>query len=627
MGMNNQPSQGHFIFDAADVIDSFRDSGYKNAAYAVGELIDNSLQAGAKNVELMCRERMDLTSQRARWLLKEVAILDDGSGMDKDTLTLSLRFGGGSYKNDRSGMGRFGMGLPQASVSQCTKVEIYSWVSSGKTLYTYLDVDEIRSGSMVEVPEPKEKKIPQMWRESAEHIGETGTLVIWSNLDRCNWTTANGLIRNSEELIGRMYRNFIRPEFTTDADILLSHFRDSNTEAETKESARPNDPIYLAPNSSTPDPWSKDPMFEEWGGDGWEETIKVNFRGNDHEIKLRRTVPKPASRTGSGDAGGKPHGQHARRNTGISLIRANREITLDTGLINVSDERSRWLGLEVEFPTALDEVFGLTNNKQSAVIFEELAQTDPLELAQRLGFRTVAQLLHDLEQSGDPRFPILKLHERIRSSISAMGTEIRNQTKGSRGGKTRHATDNSAEGIATDGTSRRKKDGHRGQSDDDEEQLTLSEKQAILIDYFEERGHTKENATQIALFHLNEDGPSKYIFDSEELEGPAFFQVSLKAGEIVVILNRRHPAFRHLMEALDTSWKDEPEKKYDSTDDEIEDLRTRLENASVGLKLLLAAWARYEDEQHGQSLEAKEVAENVRYDWGLISRAFLRGMG
>ena len=44
-----------------------------------------------------------------------------------------------------SGMGKFGMGLPNASISQANRVEVYSW-QNGECFYTYLDVDEIKKG-------------------------------------------------------------------------------------------------------------------------------------------------------------------------------------------------------------------------------------------------------------------------------------------------------------------------------------------------------------------------------------------------------------------------------------------------------------------------------------------------
>ena len=52
-----------------------------------------------------------------------------------------------------------------------------------------------------------------------------------------------------------------------------------------------------------------------------------------------------------------------------------------------------------------------------------------------------------------------------------------------------------------------------------------------------------------------------------------------------------------------------------------EDLERRLTNASEGLKLLLMAWARYEDEQPDGRL--KTSAQEARQDWGRIARQFL----
>jgi len=470
---------------------------------------------------------------------------------------------------------------------------------------------------MWEIPEPVEKEVPQIWRDSAEQIGETGTLVIWDNLDRCTWSTADGLIRNSEELIGRMYRNFIA---SGDTEILMSKFRDSDTDGE-KNEARPNDPLYLTENTSTPDPWSEDAAFKKWGDD-WETTLKITFRDSEHEVKLRRSTPKNEARPDR-NSGSLPHGHHAARNSGVSIVRAGREITLDTGLINNADVLSRWLGLEVEFPPALDEIFGLSNDKQSVVIFTEFAQTDIPELAKREGFRTQTQFLDALEKDSDIRYPILKLHSMIKMSITGMKKEVLAQGKGRGQGGKRHVDSKSAEGIGTKATKARQKEGIVGGSDEDEK-LPLSERQQLLIQTLVKRGHTEKNANQVAMFTLNEESQSKYLFDSDELDGAAFFQVSPKAGVVNVVLNSKHPAFQHLIETLDESWSDGPSKTYDSQDEQIDDLTTRLDNASVGLKLLLAAWARYEDEQQG---EGKEIAENIRFDWGLISRDFLRGMG
>jgi hypothetical protein len=61
----------------------------------------------------------------------------------------ALQFGNGTRLDPQAqtGMGRFGMGMPSASISQCTRVEVWSWQDGvDSALYTYLDVDKIRSG-------------------------------------------------------------------------------------------------------------------------------------------------------------------------------------------------------------------------------------------------------------------------------------------------------------------------------------------------------------------------------------------------------------------------------------------------------------------------------------------------
>src|SRR5579863_9510461 len=91
---------------------AMRDNGYKNAAYAIAELMDNSIQAGARHVELLCAEVVVQNSQRDRRRINQIAVLDDASGMDATTLRMALQFGNGTRLDDahRNGIGRFGMG-------------------------------------------------------------------------------------------------------------------------------------------------------------------------------------------------------------------------------------------------------------------------------------------------------------------------------------------------------------------------------------------------------------------------------------------------------------------------------------------------------------------------------------
>ena len=383
--MNGEQLRFDFI-PTSLAVKAMRDNGYKNAAYAIAELFDNSLQAGASAVELLCVETEEQLTNRRRRRIKNVAVLDNGIGMNSDVLRMALQFGNGTHLDDRTGIGRFGMGLPNASISQCKRLDVWSWQSGFQNpLYTYLDIDKIERGELQEVPEPIVKPIPSFWRKAGETLGSTGTLVVWSDLDRCVWKTARTIINNSEFIVARMYRNFVD---SGKATIRLATFLGNNPQAEADKYSKANDPIYLMQHTSTPPPFSDKPMFEKYGDSSTEEWVvkpTISFNGELHEVAIRFTVASEEARkpsdTGS-VAGSLPHGKHAAKNVGVSIVRADRELEMDQSWVHVSEGRDRWWGVEVAFPPALDEVFGVTNNKQTARYF---SQTPDIEDFARCG--------------------------------------------------------------------------------------------------------------------------------------------------------------------------------------------------------------------------------------------------
>jgi len=236
------PQKGRFDFVSTKlVVQAMRDNGYKNSAYAISELIGNSIQAGAKSVELLFVEQEKQSGQRRVKGISQVAVLDNGIGMDSDNLKMALQIGNGTLINDRSGMGRFGMGLPSASISQCRRLEVWSWQTGIENAwYTYLDIDEIEDGKLTEVPVPLAKSVPGDWRSLGQSFGTSGTLVVWSNLDRCTWRTANAFVHNSEPLIGRMYRKFID---RGDVNIRVATFLSGITNPQQNNLAMANDEL------------------------------------------------------------------------------------------------------------------------------------------------------------------------------------------------------------------------------------------------------------------------------------------------------------------------------------------------------------------------------------------------
>ena len=207
------PNDNNFdIVPAHLAVKAMQDNGYKSPAYAVAELIDNAIQAGATSVELLCVEKTGLVQERQRSRIENLAILDNGSGMDAETLRSALQFGNGRYLDydKHTGIGRFGMGLPCSSISQAQQVEVWSWNDGPESaIYSYLNVDEISNGDLGKVPKPEQKAIPKLWRKTGKAFGQTGTLVVWSNMNRCVWRTSKTIIENSALLIGRIYRKYI----------------------------------------------------------------------------------------------------------------------------------------------------------------------------------------------------------------------------------------------------------------------------------------------------------------------------------------------------------------------------------------------------------------------------------
>src|SRR5438270_63844 len=86
-----------------------RDLGYRHPGTALDEMVDNSLQAGARNVHIVFE--LDPLDDR----LASLAVVDDGHGMDATMVRPAAIWGGTHRESDRSGFGRYGYGLPSAA--------------------------------------------------------------------------------------------------------------------------------------------------------------------------------------------------------------------------------------------------------------------------------------------------------------------------------------------------------------------------------------------------------------------------------------------------------------------------------------------------------------------------------
>ena len=103
------------------------------------------MDAGAENIEILIFEKGQQSGQRVLNKIDQICIIDDGGGMTEDILAKCLSIGGRDDSDDseEGHTGKFGYGLPNSSMSQCMRIEVYSWQKKNEVLYTYLDYEEV----------------------------------------------------------------------------------------------------------------------------------------------------------------------------------------------------------------------------------------------------------------------------------------------------------------------------------------------------------------------------------------------------------------------------------------------------------------------------------------------------
>jgi signal transduction histidine kinase len=98
---------------------ALRSIGYSFEA-AVADIIDNSIDAGARNVLVRFVLHRDKPLDLAIW--------DDGSGMSEATLKEAMRFGA-DVNEELHRLGKFGLGLKLASLSQAKELRVFTSMS------------------------------------------------------------------------------------------------------------------------------------------------------------------------------------------------------------------------------------------------------------------------------------------------------------------------------------------------------------------------------------------------------------------------------------------------------------------------------------------------------------------
>lgn len=346
-------------------IRGMREIGYKNPAWAIAELIDNSFQAGATAVDI----RMDGVNWKAeRSKPTQIAIADNGIGMIEPMIRHAVRWGGTDRENSRQGFGRYGYGLPSAAVSLAKRYSVYSKTAGDKWHVVNVDLEELsKAASEVEkidqLLSPTPTELPQwLKKDGVIDVGslESGTIVILEDLDRLHtmsgWITAKSLQMKLLQQFGVIYRHSL-------ADKKI-HVAGSKTDV--------IDPLFLLAGARYVDETPvqakavRAPAFEMEGAVG------------NGAVRIRAAILPPNFQLADPGQYGKKGAKMARRfdimrnNNGIIVCRAGRQIDV------VSPEWTKFqnydlnMKIEIDFDPALDEFFGLTTSKQQIVIDERM---------------------------------------------------------------------------------------------------------------------------------------------------------------------------------------------------------------------------------------------------------------
>ncbi|MDO5138358.1 MAG: ATP-binding protein, partial [Oscillospiraceae bacterium] len=166
---------------APALVESMRSLGYSFSS-AIADLIDNSVSAKARNIDIISEPGEN----------PNLIILDDGTGMSKQELYEAMRYGSTNPLSERAvdDLGRFGLGLKSASLSQCRKLVVIS-KKEGKVSAFSWDLDYIIDTEKWMLKGFSEDEIacyPEINKlETLDH----GTYIFLSEFDRIKEGTSN----------------------------------------------------------------------------------------------------------------------------------------------------------------------------------------------------------------------------------------------------------------------------------------------------------------------------------------------------------------------------------------------------------------------------------------------------
>lgn len=313
---------------------SLRDIGYDFTS-ALADLVDNSISAGASRIDM----EVVFDSDRSF-----VLIADDGRGMSGTELTEALRFGTRRQYAERD-LGRYGLGLKTASISQCRQMTVVTRQSRirARMVARTLNIDWIAATDRWEVTSPPEDSA---YERAHEWLRQgPGTVVLWEHLDRVlprgrhegAWARRRleRLAERAAQYLGMVFHRFL--------------------ETDTPKGPR----LTLTMNGEKVRPWNPFAPEEDHTHRLPDLTFEVVIGEIHGLVQLARYVLPPRDLFSSSDEFERLSGPLKwNRQQGLYIYRGDRMIQSGGWCgLRTPDEHTKVARASLDFPTSLDEPF------------------------------------------------------------------------------------------------------------------------------------------------------------------------------------------------------------------------------------------------------------------------------
>lgn len=316
---------------ASRLATSLRDIGY-DFSTAVADIVDNAIAAGATDIDVrFCNEP------------NRVIIADNGSGMTANALNEALRFG--SRRNYSDGdLGRYGLGLKTASLSQCRSLTV---VTRDGRLVTpsvrQLSLDVIDEWDEWLVVDPG--RTDSVVEAEAELSTRAGTVVIWENLDRAysgRYRAGAWAVRRSEVL---------KQKTSEHLALVFQRFLDGSAGRQ----------VVIRVDDEPLHPWDPFARTEPETSELDARSFDISDESVSGTVTLRRWI-LPAKSAFSSQAEFDRLGGPLKwnRQQGLYVYRANRLVQWGGWAgIRAIDEHTKLARCSLDFATPLDPVFSI----------------------------------------------------------------------------------------------------------------------------------------------------------------------------------------------------------------------------------------------------------------------------